>query len=118
MNRISPFALAVLVILLVGAASASVTHAVTPEQCQYFAVGGKVQICHATQSARYPYVILNVSENACIEGHCGHPYDFVAVGDPTCQGLGCLPGFTPCDATLPCCDGLSCSNGVCMPLVD
>ena len=40
----------------------------------------------------------------------------IAVGDPQCQGGGCLPEIAPCDATLPCCDGLQCTNGVCTAL--
>jgi len=83
------------------------------EQCDYFAVDGKTQICHATASATHPYTILNVSEDACVAAHSDHAGDYIAVDDPTCGGGGCLPTNAPCDATLPCCDGLACVGGTC-----
>ena len=85
----------------------------TAEQCSYFEVNGKTQICHYTGSANHPYTILKTSEQGCINGHSGHAQDYIAVGDPTCQGGGCLPVMAPCDATLPCCDGLVCQDGTC-----
>ena len=88
--------------------------ALTAEQCAYFDVNGKTQVCHATSSAHHPYTILKVSEAACVDAHANHADDYVAVDDPTCQGLGCLPADAPCDATVPCCDGLSCTNGTCV----
>jgi len=87
--------------------------ALSAEQCNYFAVDGKVQICHRTGSTTKPYTILKVSEAACVSAHALHAGDYVAVGDPTCQGGGCLPENAPCDATLPCCDGSSCTAGIC-----
>lgn len=91
--------------------------ALTPEQCNYFAVNGKVQICHRTASTTKPYTVLKISEQACVNAHALHAGDYVAVNDPNCQGGGCLPENAPCDPTLPCCDGFSCTNGTCTPNV-
>lgn len=91
--------------------------ALTVDQCNYFAVDGKVQICHRTASATKPYTILKISESACIGAHALHAGDYVAVNDPNCQGGGCLPEGAPCDPTLPCCDGFSCVSGTCTPNV-
>lgn len=87
--------------------------ALTAEQCNYFEVGGRVQICHATNSTTHPFTILRVSESACVSAHANHSGDYIAVDDPSCRGGGCLPEDGPCDSTLPCCDGLSCVQGVC-----
>ena len=87
--------------------------ALTAAQCSYFDTNGKVQICHATGSAKHPYTILKVSETACASIHSGHAGDYIAVNDPTCGGGGCLPASAPCDATLPCCDGSACTGGIC-----
>jgi len=95
----------------------SAAYAITPEQCSFFASDEKVTICHATGSSRNPFVILRISTNACTEGHADHAADFVSVGDPTCRGAGCLPESAPCDATVPCCDGLACSQGSCVRAV-
>ena len=94
---------------------ASTTYAITPEQCQFFEIDDKTAICHATGSEKNPYVSLRVSEEACF-AHAEHHADFVSIGDPTCEGLGCLPAGAPCDDTLGCCDGLACTNGVCEPV--
>ncbi|WP_437996012.1 hypothetical protein WMF26_33135 [Sorangium sp. So ce185] len=94
----------------VGAAESALTAA----QCQYFDVDGKVQVCHKTNSINHPYTILKISEQACMDGHASHAGDYVAVGDPTCQGDGCLPQGAPCDATLPCCSGSACVSGTCV----
>jgi len=88
--------------------------ALTSEQCDYFDVSGKVQICHASGSVNHPYTILKVSEHVCASAHAGHTSDYLAVDDPTCGGGGCLPVGAPCDATLPCCDGSSCTAGTCI----
>jgi hypothetical protein len=119
--RMSSCAVAVLVVALIGAAVPSVTQALTPEQCNYFQLNDKVFICHHTQSPKNPFVNVLVSVDACIEGHAGHPLDFIdSVNpsalpfDPLCQGNGCLGGGAPCDVTLPCCEGLSCTSfGLC-----
>ncbi|WP_437996007.1 calcium-binding EGF-like domain-containing protein [Sorangium sp. So ce185] len=84
--------------------------------CPLFAVNGKVPICHHTGSASYPYTILNASVHACVHEHSGHAHDYIAVLDPTCHGDGCLPVDAPCDADVPCCDGLTCHNGTCTDL--
>jgi len=88
--------------------------ALTAEQCDYFDVNGKVRICHATGSSTHPFTVLNISDNACINAHANHAGDYVAVGDPTCHGGGCLPIGAPADPTLPCCDGLVAQGGVCV----
>ncbi len=91
-----------------------------PAQCDDFEVTGTVQICHKTLSTTHPYTIVRVSEQACIDAHSAHDGDYVTSldptsprYDPTCGGLGCLPVKAPCDATVPCCDGLTCQNGTC-----
>lgn len=91
--------------------------ALTAAQCNYFAVNGKVQICHRTASVAHPFTVVKVSTQACIQAHAVHAGDYVAVNDPTCSGGGCLPEGAPCDATLGCCDGFSCTNGTCTPNV-
>jgi len=90
--------------------------ALTEEQCLFFDQNGKDTICHATHSARNPYVLLKVSDQACVQAHANHDGDYIAVGDPTCQGLGCLPLDAPCDPLVPCCGGGVCTNGVCTDL--
>ncbi len=90
----------------------SADQALTAEQCEYFDVNGTVQICHSLGNGKFK--ILKLSDQGCINGHTSHAADYVAVGDPTCQGNGCLPQDAPCDATLPCCDGSTCTNGVCV----
>jgi hypothetical protein len=88
------------------------TYALTPEQCEYFSRGGKTAVCHATGSAKNPFELVRVSVEACVKGHSDHSEDFVAFDD-SCQAGSCLPAGSPCDATLGCCEGLACSNGVC-----
>ena len=92
----------------------SADSALTADQCNYFDVNGKIQICHYTGSGSHPYTILKTSVQGCAHGHAGHPGDYVAVDDPTCQGGGCLPAGAPSDATLACCDGLISQNGTCV----
>lgn len=92
----------------------SADSALTAAQCSFFDVNGKDTICHHTGSAKHPYTIIKTSEQGCINGHAGHAGDYIAVGDPTCQGGGCLPEHAPCDATLPCCDGSTCQSGTCV----
>lgn len=88
--------------------------ALTAEQCQYFADGDRVTICHRTGSARSPYRPLEVTEEAC-KAHARHSGDYIAADDPTCDGGGCLPEGAPCDGTVSCCDGFRCENGACIP---
>jgi cysteine-rich repeat protein len=88
----------------------------TAAQCDYFKVNGKVRICHATTSSTHPFTVINISTSECIHTHALHARDYVAVGDPTCQGGGCLPAGAPADPTLPCCGGLVVQNGVCTDL--
>jgi len=99
---------------LVSLARGPARFGLTQSQCEYFLEHGKTQICHHTGSATKPYVIVKLSEQACIHAHANHPEDYVAAADdPTCQGLGCLPVNAPCDETVGCCDGLTCESGVC-----
>jgi len=94
----------------VGSSSAAVTAA----QCSFFEADGKVPLCHHTSSAKHPYVFLDVSMDACLEGHSGHDLDYISSNDPSCAGLGCFPVDAPCDDLVPCCDGLECGDaGVC-----
>ncbi len=81
--------------------------ALTAEQCAYFDVNGKNQICHHTSSVNKPYTIIKTNEAGCISGHAGHDGDYITstdpnspTYDPTCSGGGCLPSGAPCDATL------------------
>lgn len=90
--------------------------ALTEDQCLHFDQNGKDLICHATHSARNPFVLLTISEDACIEAHAQHEGDYISVGDPTCQGNGCLPLNAPCDPLVPCCGNGVCTNGVCTDL--
>ena len=87
--------------------------ALTADQCSYFNANGKDTICHATGSAKNPYVLVRTSEQGCINGHSSHVGDYIDVTGGTCNGQGCLPLNAPCDQTLPCCDGASCNNGTC-----
>jgi hypothetical protein len=91
----------------------STKSALSAEQCNYFVVGGKTRICHATGSAKNPFVILSVSAASCVDAHAGHAHDYVAVGDSTCNGQGCLPAGAPVDSTLGCCEGLTARDGTC-----
>jgi hypothetical protein len=93
----------------------STKSALTADQCDYFQVGGKTRICHATGSAKSPYVILDLSESACVTAHAAHPADFVSLGGAPCNGRGCLPQGAPSDATIDCCEGLAPKNGICEP---
>lgn len=92
----------------------SADEALTDAQCLHFDVNGTNTICHATNSTKHPYTVVKTSEQGCINGHAGHARDYIAVGDPTCQGGGCLPTGAPCDETLPCCSGSSCQSGTCV----
>ena len=92
-----PLALAVLFTVLCGVAGTSarryqaptaarhdkgVTATLAAEECLLYESGGKVNVCHATQSARQPYVLLRVSVQACVNGHANHAEDFAsASGD-------------------------------------
>jgi len=105
--------LGVLMAILAFMALSNRAHALSAAQCDAFASGGKVSICHATSSASHSYVTLNVARSGCVGGHAGHEGDYVAVNDPTCSGGSCLPQDAPCDATLPCCEGAFCRDGTC-----
>ena len=99
----------------------SADSALTAEQCDYFDVNSRVQICHKTSSTSHPYTLVRISEQACINAHSAHDGDYVTsldptspLYDPTCSGQGCLSVNAPCDATVPCCDGLTCQSGTCV----
>ena len=89
-------------------------------QCDYFAVDGKVTVCHRTGSAKKPYTIIRVNSAGCAAGHAGHAGDYVGSNDPasplydpTCNGQGCFPVGAPFDGSVECCDGLAPAGGVC-----
>jgi hypothetical protein len=84
-------------------------------QCAYFAAAGKVTVCHHTGSARKPYHVLTVDAAGC-GGHADHDGDYVAYGDPTCNGQGCRPAGAPHDGTVECCEGLAPQGGLCAPV--
>jgi cysteine-rich repeat protein len=84
----------------------------TMSQCSYFADGGRVRICHLTGSPRRPYNSLRLGLAGCND-HSSHAGDYIAVGDPTCNGQGCLPEGAPWDDTVECCQGLSPLAGTC-----
>jgi hypothetical protein len=84
--------------------------ALTGAQCIYFESNGTVEICHATGSAKNPFVLLKLSENGCINGHLAHPHDFIDTLGGNCNNAACLPIGAPCDATLGCCSG-TCNSG-------
>jgi len=87
------------------------------EQCDHFAVGGRVTICHATGSARNPYTLIRVAESACVNAHSAHAGDYVST-DGTCGPGACLPVGGPIDATIGCCPGLVAVRGVCTDLCE
>jgi hypothetical protein len=87
--------------------------ALTADQCVFFSTNGQTAICHATGSARSPYVRMDISTRACVSGHAGHPNDYAAFGDSTCNGAGSLPEGAPCDGTVECSEGLTCVNAIC-----
>ena len=123
--KIRPQALVVLVVAMVACAQSPdpepVSSELTSSQCIYFDANGKDLICHATGSASHPYTIVKVADNACENAHAAHAGDYITSADPTsplydptCGGGGCLPKGAPCDATVPCCDGLTCTAGTCV----
>jgi hypothetical protein len=87
--------------------------ALSTDQCAYFETNGTTTICHATNSTTNPYVLIRVSESACVNAHANHPRDFIDVSGGSCNGAACLPETAPCDATLPCCGNLTCTSGTC-----
>lgn len=92
------------------------THAeaLSSAQCQYFTRDtGSTQICHYDSYQR-KFIPTTVNQQSCCH-HTGHSKDYVASGDPTCTGGGCIPIGAPCDSTLKCCSGGTCSNGKCAP---
>jgi hypothetical protein len=112
--RIAVLVLTILTLVGLGSGATPDAHAMTPEQCQFFAVGGRVAVCHATGSAKNPYVRITPSIEAC-EAHAEqHPGDYTGATDPQCLGGNvCLSEGSPCDATLGCCSGLACTAGTC-----
>jgi hypothetical protein len=90
------------------------SQALTAEQCIYFeSTAHQDVICHATSSAKNPYVKIKVDDRGCIDGHAKHPNDYIDVNDSDCGGAACLPVNAPCDATLPCCSGTCSPNHTC-----
>ena len=93
--------------------AASVASALSAAQCEFFEVGGKVTICHATGGPGSPVKQIRIASAACQNAHADHPGDFIAVSG-SCGPGTCLAELTPCDQTLPCCDGLTCDQGLCV----
>src|SRR5438067_1057489 len=78
--------------------------ALTTLQCSdAFDLNGKDTICHATGSAKNPFVEIQTSEAGCINGHSGHADDFIEPIGGTCNGQGCRSLNAPCNDTHPCC---------------
>lgn len=80
--------------------------ALTVEKCSAAAVNGKVTLCHATASAKNPYVRVSVSVNACRNGHAGHDGDFISLdgtcpSTDLCKGVKC-PGGDACFGAATC----------------
>lgn len=89
------------------------SEALSQAQCRYFTRGtGSTKICHY-DSNKKKFIPTTVNESSCCK-HTGHTKDYVAAGDPTCTGIGCIPLGAPCDRTLKCCNGNTCSNGKCV----
>lgn len=93
-------------------------HALNAEQCSFFAENGRITICHKLPRAKpdREYVVMRISEQACVKGHADHADDYVAYGDSDCAGVGCFPFGAPFDGTVPCCDeegNLEARDGVC-----
>lgn len=84
----------------------TVSAALTADQCTYFAAAGdgRVAICHATSSAKNPYVIIRTDEQGCINGHESHAGDKISLDGRTCDN-GCFPPGAPVDANEKCCEG-------------
>ena len=78
---------------------------VTSDECTTAAAAatnGKVELCHATHSAKNPFVDLNVGVEGCINGHSDHPLDFIPFLGPG----SCVPPGARCCGN--CCGGLTC----------
>jgi hypothetical protein len=76
----------------------------TADECTAAAVGGKVEICHATGSATNPYVHIEVATSACINAHARkHAGDFIS-SDPSCTlcGNGIVEAGETCDPPSSC----------------
>ena len=81
---------------------------VSADQCAENAgTNGKVNICHATNSEKNPYVDINVDVAGCVNGHAKHARDFFFT--PAEAGR-CLQMFSFCCPAEhgSCCDGLTC----------
>jgi hypothetical protein len=83
----------------------------TADDCTRGSIGGKVGVCHATGASSNPYVHLEVSTQACINGHANkHEQDFVS-SDSSCVrcGDGIVAGGETCDPPSSC--PTSCDDG-------
>ena len=83
----------------------SLAAALTAAECQQFAVGGKVTVCHATKKGLQA---TKVTVAKCLT-HVSHPDDIIAVNGvcvaaPTCTGT-CGDTSGPSGGDLPCCCG-------------
>jgi hypothetical protein len=92
------------------------TQQLSSAQCRYFTNNNQniTRICHYDSKKRR-FVGKTVTQSGCC-AHTGHSKDYVAAGDRSCTGGGCIPPDAPCDRTKKCCTG-SCTNGKCPPPV-
>lgn len=91
------------------------TQELSSAQCRYFTNNRQksTRICHYDSKKR-KFVGQTVNERQCCS-HTGHSKDYVATGDSSCTGAGCIPLNAPCDGTKRCCAGSSCKRGKCQP---
>lgn len=87
----------------------------TAEQCAFFAVNGRVTVCHQSNSPKHPYTVMNATVAACRQ-HVPHGGDYIGYQDPTCNGQGCFPAGAPYDGSVECCAGLTGASGTCQPI--
>ena len=117
MNRFTfAFSFAALAACTSGESVETVTSSLTVDQCTYYAEGGAGSgtFCHATSSAKNPFVVITTDEEGCINGHEDHARDKIAI-DGKCVD-GCFPSGAPVDESLgeKCCNGTKPVGGWCV----
>lgn len=85
--------------------------ALTQNQCNFFAVNGKVTLCHSGNGKHYTGI--TVAFAGCLNGHAGHSADYIAPAGSSCASTDCYPVGAPKDANVPCCSGLVETDGQC-----
>lgn len=109
------FSFAALAACTSGESVETTTSSLTVDQCDYFADGaGSVTFCHATSSAKNPFVVITTNVEGCINGHEDHAGDKIAI-DGKCTNA-CFPPGAPIDESLgeKCCDGTKAVDGWCV----